>query len=181
LEARAQVYVRFLNRSKTTILIVNLPNEKNNDTESNYGVIGVSEGATGALGVQRNEREKPDKSRRRKGREQLLLLRRRSPRHDQRRRKRHGELCVIAGEPFKGMVEKGEIRTIVYKSMIKFPPFPPIVFSVTTSRLHNNQPHVVVKDCIKLYPLWHCADRWSNTQKSVYLKQTPDQYAAICF
>ena len=41
--------------------------------------------------------------------------------------------------------------------------------------------HVVVKDCIKLYPLWHCADRWSNTQKSVYLKQTPDQYAAICF
>ena len=54
------------------------------------------------------------------------------------------------------------------------PPFPPVVFSVTTSRLHNNQPHVVVKDCIKLYPLWHCADRWSNTQTSVYLKQTPD-------
>jgi hypothetical protein len=55
----------------------------------------------------------------------VIELRRRSPRHDQRRRKRHGELCVIAGEPFKGMVEKGEIRTIVYKSMIKFPPFPP--------------------------------------------------------
>ena len=34
-------------------------------------------------------------------------------------------LRVIAGEPFKWVVEKGGIWTIVYKNMMRFPPFPP--------------------------------------------------------